>query len=135
MKHLCDMVYPLASLLTNRVCNLLLHIFVSNASLHRIPRGNAIDPLQQMRERLHLLFRESSSLPAFHPWPSLNICHRIFAFAGTGEVFARTVAVDSRKTDFENAVDAEGFVLVAVDCVCSAEKLVGVVDEQIGRRL
>ena len=99
------------------VSNLLLHVFIPNAPLHGLTRSNAVHPLQHMREGLHLLGAEAAPLPAFHPRPRLDVCHRVLALARAGQVVARFAGEFARQADFQHAVDAQGFVLVAVDGV------------------
>ena len=77
-----------------------------------------------MRERLHLVLSEARPLPAFDPRPRLDVRHRVLALAGAGEVVARFSGVLAGQPDLEDAVDTEGFVLVAVDGVCGGYSLV-----------
>ena len=67
---------------------LLLLIFLPNPPLDSRPFRNPLNPLQQMRKRLHLLFRKASKLPSLNPRPGADIRYAVFAFAVTGEVFA-----------------------------------------------
>lgn len=70
-----------------------------------------------MREGLHLLFSETRSLPALDPRPGLDVSNAVLALAVAGQVVARLAGVLARELDFEHAVDAQGFVLEALDGV------------------
>lgn len=78
---------------------------------------NPIDPLQQMRESLQLLLGEAAEAPSFHPRPGANVRDRVFALAGSGEVFARRARVFTGQADFQYAIDAESFVSESLDGV------------------
>lgn len=85
--------------------HLLLHIFIANAPLDRGACGDTIDPLQQMREGLHLVGAESAPLPTLHPRPRLNVRDRVLALSSAREPVTRlTTRVDARETDLEHAV-------------------------------
>ncbi len=71
-----------------------------------------------MREFAHLLLGEASLLPSLDPGPSPDISDRVLALSVSGEVLTRLAGVFARELDLEHAVDAEGFVAVAVDCIC-----------------
>ena len=71
-----------------------------------------------MRERLHVVLSKAGETPALDPGPSPNVGDRVFAFAVASEVIFGFAGVFARELDFENAVDAEGFVLEAFDGVC-----------------
>jgi hypothetical protein len=96
---------------------LLLNIFITNASLNCGPLRNSVDPLQQVWEGLHVLGREAAALPAFDPRPCLDVGDAVFALALAGEVVSWLACVFAGQADLEDAVDAEGFVLVSVDGV------------------
>ncbi len=70
-----------------------------------------------MRERLHILFTETSEFPSLNPRPGANIRYAVFAFAVASEVFAWGTGVFAGEMDLENAVDAEGFVAETFDGV------------------
>lgn len=63
-------------------------ILVTYPRLNGRPLGNPLDPLFQMRERLHILVREAGKLISLHPRPGTNIGNRVFPFALSGEIFA-----------------------------------------------
>lgn len=112
--------------------HLLLDVLVADASLDSGPGGDAVDPLQQVREGLHVLSGKAAALPALDPRPGLDVGHRVLALAGTGEVVARALGrVLAGQADLEHAVDAQGFVLVAVDGVCKREKRVRMENKRI----
>ena len=70
-----------------------------------------------MRERLHIILRESAELIPLDPRPRLDVCHAVLALSVAGEVVAGLAGVFSGKLDLEHAVDAESLVLEAVDGV------------------
>lgn len=47
----------------------LLHILVTNTSLNSWLGRDAVDPLHQMREGLHVLLTYTAELVALDPWP------------------------------------------------------------------
>ena len=103
---------------TTRSHSLLQIIRLSNPPLHRRPLGNPIDPLQQMRELIHILLRERRvPVPALDPRPSLHIGNAILALALARKVVFGVAAVFAAEVDFEHAEDAQGFVFEAVDGV------------------
>ena len=67
---------------------LLQSILLPHPPLNSRPFRNPLNPLQQMRKRLHLLFRKPSKFPPFNPRPSADIRYAVFAFTVAGEVFA-----------------------------------------------
>lgn len=96
-----------------------MRIFLPNARLNTLPRSDPVNPLHQVRERLHVFLAEPAALPALDPRPRLDVRHAVLALALAGEVVAGffAVGVDARQADLEHAVDAQGLVLVAVDGV------------------
>jgi hypothetical protein len=98
--------------------SLLQIVLLPDTPLHRRPLGNPIDPLLQVRERLHVIRSETGLLPPFDPRPRLDIGHAVLALAAAGQVltgfFARVFA---RELDFEHAVGAQGLLLEALDGV------------------
>ena len=66
--------------------SLLLLIFLASASLDRRSFGNTIDPLQEMREGLHVFLGEPGKLPSLDPRPSPNVCYAVLAFAVTSKI-------------------------------------------------
>jgi hypothetical protein len=70
-----------------------------------------------MWEWLHFVLSEASSLPTLDPWPCLDVSDTVFSFAVAGEIFAWSVCVLAAQLDLKDAVDAEGFVFEAGDCV------------------
>ena len=107
------MHHPLRILLPQ----LIRLILLARSLLHRRPLRNAINPLQQMRQLLHLLLWHARELPAFHPWPRRYISDTILPLPVTREVIPRLSRVFAGKVDLEDAVDAEGLVAEAVDGV------------------
>jgi len=97
---------------------LLLLILLPNPSLHRLPLRNAVNPLEQMRKRLHIILREPTELISLDPRPRLDVCDAVLALSVAGKVVAGLAGVFARELDLEHAVDAEGLVLEAVDGVC-----------------
>lgn len=73
--------------------SLLQVIFLANARLDRRSLGNAIHPLQQMRELAHLLLGEASPLPTFDPGPSPDISDGVLALSLSSEVLTRLAGV------------------------------------------
>lgn len=71
-----------------------------------------------MRERFHIFLREARELPGLDPGPSPDIGDTVFAFTLTGQIVARGAGVFARELDLQDAVDAEGFVAKAFDCIC-----------------
>ena len=67
---------------------LLLLILLPHPPLNSRAFRNPLNPLQQMRERFHILMTETREFPTFNPRPGADICNAVFAFAVTGEVFA-----------------------------------------------
>lgn len=96
---------------------LLLLILLPRPPLHRRPLRNPLNPLQQMRERLHILLREPGELVALDPRPGPDVRDRVLALSFAGEVLARGAGVFAAELDLEDAVDAEGFVAEALDGV------------------
>ena len=96
---------------------LLELIVIASAALHGRSLRDPIDPLEQMRERLHIVVGESGESVAFHPRPSADISDGVFALAFSGQVVPRFARVLARQMDFEHAVYAQGFVLEALDGV------------------
>ena len=71
-----------------------------------------------MWERFHIFLAEPRELPKLDPRPGSDISDRVFAFAVTGQVFARLARVLAAQLDFEHAEDAEGFIAEPFDGVC-----------------
>ena len=67
---------------------LLLLIFLTNAPLNGRPFSNTINPLQQVRERLHVVLTETGEFPPLDPRPGADIRNAVFALAVTCEVLA-----------------------------------------------
>lgn len=70
-----------------------------------------------MRERLHVVLAEPSPLPALDPRPGLDVRNTVLALAVAGEVLALLACVLAGELDFEDAVDAQGFVAETLDGV------------------
>ena len=64
----------------------LNRIKVPGAPLDRRSLGNSINPLQEMRERLHVLLRETGKFPTLNPRPGADVGDGVFAFAFAGKV-------------------------------------------------
>ena len=73
-----------------------------------------------MWERLHVFLAEPRERPTLDPRPGSNVSDRVFAFAVTGQVFARLAGILAAQLDFEHAVDAEGFIAETFDGVCGS---------------
>jgi hypothetical protein len=73
-------------------------------------------------EGLHVLGREAAALPAFDPRPCLDVRDTVFALTLAGEVVSWLARVFAGQADLEDAVDAEGFVLVSVDGVYAGKR-------------
>ena len=78
-----------------------------------------------MWERFHIFLAEPRERPTLDPRPGSDISDRVFAFAVTGQVFARSARVLAAQLDFEHAVDAEGFIAEPFDGVC-VSSIVGI---------
>lgn len=103
--------------------NLLLHIVgFTNTPLDCWPGSNSVDPLEQVRKRLHLVLREAGLLPALYPRPSPNISDRVFPLPIAGEIVAWLAGEFAGKAYLQDAVYAEGLVLEPLDRVCIAER-------------
>ena len=70
-----------------------------------------------MRERLHLLLREPTPLPVLHPWPSLDICDTVLAFAVASEVVARLASVLAGELDLEDTKYTQSLIAEALNSV------------------
>lgn len=90
-------------------------IFLANTPLHGRPLRYSVNPLLQMRERFHVILGKARELPTLDPWPGADIRNRIFTFTFTSEILARRASILAAQLDLEYTVDAEGFVLEAVD--------------------
>ena len=99
-----------------------LRVRLANALLHSGSRRNAVNPLQEVREVLHLFLSEPTTFPTLDPWPGTDVCNGILALAVASEVFARLSGVFARELDLENAEDAEGFVTETSDGVYSSKR-------------
>lgn len=97
---------------------LLQSVFIADASLDGRALGDAVDPLEQMGELIHLVLGETRSLPAFDPRPGLQVGHADATLAVAGQIVARFAREFARQPDFEDTVDPERFVTVPVDGVC-----------------
>lgn len=64
--------------------NLRLRVLAADALLHGGPRGNAVNPLEQVRELVELVLLEARDLPALDPRPRLDVGHAVFALALAG---------------------------------------------------
>lgn len=89
---------------------LLQLILLPRPPLNSRPFRNPLNPLQQMRKTLHILFTKPREFPTLNPRPGADIRNAVFAFAITGEVLAWSTGVFAWEMDLENAVDAEGLV-------------------------
>ena len=88
-----------------------------NTPLHRRPLRNAVNPLLQVREVLHLLLSKARLLPTLDPGPGLDVRDAVFAFTVAGQVLAGFSRVFARELNFEHAVGAQGFFFEALDGV------------------
>lgn len=70
-----------------------------------------------MRERCHLLLRETRHFPPFYPRPGANISNAVLALPISREVFSRLTGILAGKPDLKDAVDAESLALEALDSV------------------
>lgn len=93
-------------------------ILIAHPPLDRRSFRDAVDPLEQMREGLHVVLCEARELVALDPGPGADVGDGVLALAVAGQVVARLAGVLAAQLDLEDAVDAEGFVAEAVDCVC-----------------
>jgi hypothetical protein len=75
-KYIKLQVFSTHLLLEGHIC-----ILLANALLDRRACCNAINPLQQMRERFHLLLSETCSFPALDPWPRLDVGGGVLSLA------------------------------------------------------
>jgi hypothetical protein len=103
--------------------SLLQIILLPRPLLDRGPLPDAINPLEQMRERTHLLLGEATPLPALDPRPRPDVRNGVLALSLASQVVARLARVFTREVDLEHAVDAEGFVSEAVDRICVAKSV------------
>lgn len=95
-----------------------MHIFLPNPSLDRTSLRNPVDPRQQVRELLDLVWREARPLPILHPRPRLDVGDAVLAFAMTGQVLSRlTSGVYAGQLDLKDAEDAQRLVTETGDCV------------------
>lgn len=94
-----------------------LAVLGPDALLHGRARGDAVDPLEQVRELVELLLAEAALGPALDPRPRLDVGHRVLALALAGEVLAGLARVLARQPDLEHAPDPERLVVEAVDGV------------------
>lgn len=93
-------------------------VLIAHPPLDRRSFRDAVDPLEQMREGLHVVLCEARELVALDPGPGADVGDGVLALAVAGQVVARLAGVLAAQLDLEDAVDAEGFVAEAVDCVC-----------------
>lgn len=70
----------------HRVAHLLLVIFLANTTLDRRTGGNAIEPLEQVGERLDVFGSKSRAFPALDPGPSLDVRNAVFTLAVASQV-------------------------------------------------
>lgn len=112
-------VHPSRLKMISLILRLLHHIRLPNPPLHRRPRGNPIHPLEQMRERLHLLLRKPTPLPPFHPRPRLHVRQTILTLPFTRQILPRRAifAIFPAELNLQHAVHAQRLVLEAVDGV------------------
>ena len=70
-----------------------------------------------MREGLHLFLREPREVPGFHPRPGTDVGNAVLALPLSGKILLGLPGVFARQLDLEHAVDAQSFVLEALDSV------------------
>lgn len=71
-------------------------VLIPGPPLHSRPLSNPINPLQQMRERLHLLLGKARETPTLHPRPSADISNAVLTLATTCEVLSRLADILAR---------------------------------------
>lgn len=92
-------------------------ILLANASLHRRPFRDPVDPLEQVRERLHVLLLKAAELPSLYPRPCANVRDAVLTGSVARKEFTRCAAVFAGELDLEDAVDTKGLVFEAFDRV------------------
>lgn len=73
-----------------------------------------------MWEWFHLLLREASPLPSFHPRPCLHVGDRVLTLAPTSKVVTFLARVFSGEMNLKNSVYSKGFVSVSLNGICDA---------------
>lgn len=98
-------------------------VLVPRSPLHSRPLRDSVNPFQKMRERRHLLLGETRHLPALDPRPGSNISDAVLALPTPRKVLSRLAGIFARKPDLKDAVDAESFVLEALDGIYKTRTL------------
>ena len=98
--------------------SLIQRVLIAHPPLDRRPFRDTVDPLEQVREGLHIVLGEARELVALDPGPGADVGDGVLALAVAGQVVAGFAGVLAAQLDLEDAVDAEGFVAEAVDGVC-----------------
>ena len=102
---------------TKRRHSLLVAILLADPNLDGGPLSNAIDPFEQMREFIHFLLLKFTEGPAFYPRPRTDISNAVFAFPVPGQIFARLTSILAGEVYLKDAVDSQGFIVKALDCI------------------
>lgn len=99
--------------------SLLLLICLADSALDGLPRGNSIDPAEQVRELRKLFLSEAAVPPSLDPWPGTKLSNTVFTLAVTSEVVTLNTCVSARQLDLKHLKDSQSLIAEAVDCETS----------------
>jgi hypothetical protein len=99
---------------------LLLLVRLTDSALDGLPRGNPIDPAEQVRELGKLFVSEAGVFPALDPWPGAELSNTVSALSVTSEVFALNASISARQLDLKHLINAQRLVAETVNCETSS---------------